>query len=145
MQIVDAAANLDPTKIRAQAGPLFIEGVFEWVLPNSIPNVTATPGEAVDYIFTPDAALYGTAYGVTVAGTHHVLLNKAQLAIKTSPLTQTILVGQTVGDATITDPSGEVIHKNKLSTVYSTTVNPLVGDWSYINPAEVVAFNRCFF
>ncbi|MDD4684167.1 MAG: YDG domain-containing protein [Bacteroidales bacterium] len=144
VQIIDAAANLDPTKIRAQAGPLFIEGVFEWVLPNSIPNVTATPGEAVDYIFTPDAALYGTAYGVTITGTHHVLLNKAQLAITTPPSTQTILVGQTVGDATITAPSGEVIHKNKLSTVYSTTVNPLIGDWSYINPAEVVASTGAF-
>ena len=143
VQIIDAAANLDITKIHAQADTMFLEGRFEWVLPNSIPDVTATPGEPVDYIFIP-SSIYGGAYGDTITGTHYVLLTKAQLAIKTPPSTLTILVGQTVGDATITDPSGEVIHKNKLSTVYSTTVNPSIGDWSYINPAEPVVSTGAF-
>ncbi len=143
VQIIDAAANLDITKIHAQAGALSIEGTFAWDFPNSIPNVTATPGEPVNYTFTP-SPIYGGAYGATITGTHYILLNKAQLAIKTPPSTATIFVGQTVGDATITAPSGEVIHKNKLSTVYSTTVNPLVGDWSYINPAELVVSTGAF-
>jgi len=136
-QVIDAAANADPAQIHATTTSGFINGTFKWVSPNIIPNVTVTPGEIVDYIFLPDP-IYAGAYGDTIFGIHHILLNKADLAITIAPSTTSIVVGQTVGDATITSPSGEVIHKNKLSVVYNTTTNPTVGDWSYLNPTEVM-------
>ena len=137
VQIIDAAANVDPTKIHAitTSGP--INGTFRWVYPDSIPNVSTTPGEYANYIFIPDAS-YANAYGDTIKRLQPILLNKADLAITVAPSTSTIYVGQTVGEATITSPSGEVIHKNKLSVVYNTTTNPSIGNWSYLNPTEVM-------
>ena len=136
-QIIDAAANADPLQIHATSTSGFINGTFKWVSPNIIPNVAVAPGESVDYIFLPDVS-YAGAYGDTIFGTYHVLLNKADLAITIAPTTSTIFVGQTVGDALITSPSGELIHKNKLSVVYNSTTNPTIGEWSYLNPAEVM-------
>ena len=136
-QVIDLAANTDPTKIHAitTSGP--INGTFKWVYPDSIPNVSAIPGEYADYIFIPDAS-YAGAYGDTVSNPHYILLNRADLAITIAPSTSPIYVGQTVGDATITSPSGAVIHKNKLNVVYNTTTNPTIGNWSYLNPTEVM-------
>ncbi|MFA6199779.1 MAG: YDG domain-containing protein, partial [Bacteroidales bacterium] len=130
----------DPAKIYAIAGTTgtdYITGIFKWVYPTSVPNVSASPGDTASYIFIPDVS-YGGAYGDTIFGVHHLLLTKADLAIKIAPSTTSILVGQTVGDATITSPSGEVIHKNKGTTVYSSTINNTIGSWSYINPTEEI-------
>ena len=136
-QVIDVAANADPTKIHAitTSGP--INGTFKWVYPDSIPNVSAIPGEYADYIFIPDAS-YAGAYGDTVSNPHYILLNRANLAITISPSTSPIYVGQTVGDATITNPSGQIIHKNKLTLVYNSTTNPSIGNWSYLNPTETM-------
>ncbi|MFA6199408.1 MAG: ice-binding family protein [Bacteroidales bacterium] len=138
-QVVTATSYLNVTKIHVISGTNYIIGTFKWVYPNTFPNVTSFPGDTASYIFLPNS-IYGGAYGDTIYGQHHIILNKADLAITTPPSTSSIHIGQTLGEATITSPSGEVIHKNKLTIVYSSTINPTIGNWSYINPTEVINF-----
>ena len=136
-QVVTDTSYLDPTKIYAISGASHIRGIFKWVYPNTVPNVTIFPGDTASYIFIPQA-IYGGIYGDTVYGVHHIVLSKADLAIVSPPSVSSIIVGQTVGQAVIISPSGQVIHKNKLDIVYSSTINPTIGNWSFIFPIEVM-------
>lgn len=136
-QAVTSTSYLDNTKIHAISGTDHIIGTFKWVYPNTVPNVTIFPGDTARYIFIPHT-VYGGAYGDTVFGVHHIILTKADLAIQTPPTVSSISVGQTLDQALITSPSGQVIHKNKLNIVYSSTINPTIGDWSFINPSEIM-------
>jgi len=138
-QVVTTTSHSVPTQIYVYAGTStdYIAGTFKWVNPTSYPNVSAFPGDTASYIFIPDVS-YGGAYGDTIFGIHHIILTKADLAIKISPSTLPIRVGQTVGDATITSPSGEVIHKTKGITVYSSSLHNTIGSWSYVDSSAVM-------
>ncbi|MEA4967325.1 MAG: YDG domain-containing protein, partial [Bacteroidaceae bacterium] len=120
VQVIDAAANADLTKIHATTTSGPINGTFKWVYPDSIPNVALAPGEYADYIFLPDA-IYGGAYGDTISGLHPILLNKANL------------------NPTLSLSALPVVYGTRLVDIVNTTITPApVGfdyriEWLYNN------------